>query len=419
MKRGVGLIIITLLAGNLYGQWECRSKLNAFLKPVGESNLMWGSELITSGGMLSNYGISNAMALLALDYSTSNSTFYFEGGYKYWNQTDFENKNIFSNNRWGIREALYSYNGNTLNFSVGLHSASLNDNFLLNERVLGASYSFRNDRWKLKTTVGTVSKDFARNGTFCSTCYLYDIIQDRSYNQIGNTLGESNLAGLTLSFLPGKKSIPQSTDDSEFSLDGFAPMEDNSSKKKFHVNEIGIASYTEFGDIITSNFLINGLFAKISLVGDITFVPEILLQSGENNNGLFSVLSLNKEYFWSNTHKSSFTFSYYGFQAFDENVVPLNRFSNLLAGEVLRLDVPETPIFLFAAKHTIPNIKTHFKIQYARSESTSTMSELDVQIGKIFFNRLQANLITGYIKSNLLTNENEAFLSRIELRLNF
>ncbi|MGQ1783964.1 MULTISPECIES: hypothetical protein [unclassified Saccharicrinis] len=406
----ISLLIIT--SNSLFAQWECRSKMGASLKPIGESNLMWAGELVGSTGYLSNSTISNTMGFLGLDYTGGNSTLYFEGGFKYWNQYDFDTNFEFDNFRWGLRELFYSYRCDYGKLTVGLQSSKLGDQYLLNERILGLSYQRNSDNWKINITAGSVSDDFSRNGTFCSTCYLYDIIPGRSINNIGSGIGETNMLGFTLGFNPGKKSSQSPNDE-------FGSMDEFETPSLISVDEVGLAIYSEFGSEVNTSFFTSGLYANIKLPGEINFKPEVLFQSAEGNNGLISVLTLDKNLLWNNGHKTSLMASHYGFTEIDDEAIVLNRFSNILAGEVLRLDATEMPLFLLSAKHTIPKIKTHFKCQYAFSNPTTSMQEFDIQAGKTFFKRLQANAIFGYVKSDLIPVDDSALLGRLELRLNF
>jgi len=259
MKKLFILLLLLFSGIALFSQWECRSKLGAHLKPIGESNLMWAAELIGSAGYLSNSSIANGMGFLGLDYSTGKSTLYFEGGFKYWNKNDHDMNLEFDNSRWGLRELFYRYRGQNGKLSVGLHSSKLGDQFLLNERLLGFSYQRSKNNWNLNISTGTVSNDFARNGTFCSTCYLYDIIPGRPYNNIGTTIGETNMAGLTLGFIPAhkKENQPSSNVDDEF-----ASMSEFDTPGLIQINEVGLALYSEFGDEVNTSFFYGWIIFK-------------------------------------------------------------------------------------------------------------------------------------------------------------
>ncbi len=417
MNKYIVAVIFACFSVSLNAQWSCRSRLGGFLKPIGDSNLMWAGEITGSQGYITNSNIANGMAFLGLDYTTNSSTFYFEGGVKYWRQKNLDTDVIFDNSRFGFREVFYKYRGANSNLTAGLHSAQLGDEYLLNERVLGLSYNYSNDKWNLNITAGSVSNDFARNGTFCSTCYLYDIIQDRNLIHNGSAIGKTNMAAFTLSFTPQKAK----NDDAEFSSmgDEFSSMDEESYVSSFSVKDLGWAFYTEFGDEVDNSLVTTGLYTDVELSKEFHLKPEVLYQMASENNGLIYTVKLEKEISWSNMHRTNLGLAYYDFSEISEDAMVLNKYSNILAGEVLRLDAAEMPIFLFSLKHNIPKAKTHFKLQYASSNQQASMQEFDFQCGKIFFKHLQANAILGYVKSKLIEDDDHAVLGRIELRFNF
>ncbi len=416
MNKYIITIALACVSLSMQAQWNCRSRLSSFLKPVGDSNLMWAAEVTASQGYLTNSHIANGMAFLGLDYTKNSSSFYVEGGLKYWYQKNMDTEIAFDNTRVGFRELFYKYSGSNSNLTLGIHSAGLGDYYLLNERVLGASYHFDNQKWKVDLTAGSVSNDFARNGTFCSTCYIYDIIQNRSVNHTASTIGKTNVAALTISLSPQKL-----TDMDEFSNDGdeFSSMDDMDSHSSISVKDIGLAFYTEFGDEVDQSLITTGLYTNIDLGADFSIKPELLYQEASDNQGIIYSVKLGKSFMWNNMHRTHVQLNYYDFSDLNDNASVLNRYSNILAGEVLRLDAVEMPLFLFSVKHNIPKAKTHFKVQYASSNQQSSMQEFDFQCGKIFFKHLQANAIMGYIKSDYIQDDDHAVLGRLELRLNF
>lgn len=424
MRRFFFIIIIISLNYSTYAQWECRSKIGSHLKPVGESNLMWASEITTSGGFLTNNRIANLMGFVGLDYSVDNHMFYFEGGAKYWDQYDYDLDTKFDNYRFGIREGFYQYRNDKSNLILGLHSAKLNDYYLVNERILGVSYNLKKSKWNLKFASGTVTKAFSRNGFFCSTGYLYNIIPGRTNNNIGNDLGDTNFSGLTLEFLPGVKKEENdfenfSENDFQDFSNEFDSFEEVRKEKLIQLENVGSAIYSEYGKFQDNLLLTGGLYATMEITGGIKIKPELLMQSSKDNSGIISILKVEKVILWDNTHKSIVSISYYDFNIFDKEAIPLNRFSNILAGEVLRLEVPELPVYHIGIKHTIPRIKTHFKFQYAFSNQQKVMEETNFQVGKTWFKKLLINTIYGYIKSDLIPKRGEAYLVRVEMRYSF
>lgn len=416
------IFILTFILTSLVAsaQWECKSKLGAQLKPIGDSDLLWASEIIATGGYLSNSAISSAMGFVGLDYTRSNHSLYFEGGIKYWNKYDLDKKIDYSNYSLGLREVFYKWNQNSGYLTVGLHSASLKDDYLLNERVLGLSYERKFDWIQINATTGTVSTTFSRNGRFCSTCFLYDIIPNRPLPIIGDQLGETNMAGVRINFMPRSKSHSEedNTADDEFSAfsDEFS---ETSSSSFLNINEYGALLYTEFEYQFQNPFATGGLYLNLNTKGDIKLNTEILMQADGSDLGLIASVNLEKSVFWDNAHRSSFMLSYYGFHGLTDGAKALNRYSNILAGQVLRLDAPELPIYLASLKHNIPALKAFLKCQYTLSTHTDSMQEVDLQMGKTFFKQIQISLTAAYIKSDLIPEYNNTYLAQVEARYSF
>jgi hypothetical protein len=142
-------------------------------------------------------------------------------------------------------------------------------------------------------------------------------------------------------------------------------------------------------------------------------------------------VKIDKTFTWDNFHRTAFGVSYYGLNSFNSNgrhsgnkegeedkeKESGNSFSNIFAGTVLRFDTPDMPFYLLSAKHTIPRLKAHLKVQYVSQAKASPNHELDIEAGKKFFGKLLINATYGYVKSPaLISNPN---LFRIEIRFNF
>ena len=419
MKKYLFLILISTSL-NVSAQWECKSKLGAHLKPVGNSDLLWASELTATVGHLSNSNISSTMGFLGIDYTTSNHSLYLEGGIKYWNKYDNDLGQKYDNYRLGLREALYTLNHNSSQLIIGLHSASLKDDYLLNERVLGFSYTYAIKNIQINATAGTVTTDFSRNGQFCNTCFLYDIIPNRSLPIIGNKLGETNMAGVRINIIPNSKAKPESGIIADDEFGSFSDEFSEETPTSFlSIDEYGALFYTEFQNQFQTPFATGGLYINLKTKGDIKIKTELLMQADGNDLGVIASLNVEKSIFWDNAHRTSFKLSYYGFYGLTDGAVALNRYSNILAGQVLRLDAPELPIYMASFKHNIPSIKTHIKCQYALSNHSDSMQEVDLQMGKTFFQQLQISMMGAYITSDLIPVHKNTYLAQVEARYSF
>jgi len=414
-------LLVWIVSGFSFAQWECPSQLAAYLKPIGNSNLYWSAELTGGTGYLTNNLIGNGMGLVGLDWSFGKSTFYAEGGFKYWNRYDLDNSKDYSNHHAGIRELYYQYKADQGTLTVGVHSARLDDDFLLNERILGANLRINQGKWSLNILGGTVSKDFARNGTFCNVGYLYDILPGRQRALIGNGLGQTNLASISLKYQPGKSSGTSKTTTSadEFSSSEFSDGLNSlsqSSAGKLKIESVGAIAYHEFGDWISQKFITTGLFAQASWGNGWYFKPEVLLQSANDNRAVIYNIHLEKTVD-SEKNRANLSLRYVGKSNIDSNARILNSFSNIFAGDVIRLDAIDASFLQAGVKYSFPESKVHLKAQFASQLSDNTMEECDFEIGKKFGKQLQINALSGLVKSSILSEN--AFLGRVEFRYYF
>lgn len=415
-----GLFISTFTGFSL-AQWECPSQLAAYLKPIGKSNIYWSGELTGGTGYLTNNLIGNGMGLVGLDWSFGKSTFYAEGGFKYWNRYDLDDSKDYSNHHAGIRELYYQYKAEQGTLTVGVHSARLDDDFLLNERTLGANLRINQGKWSLNILGGTVSKDFARNGTFCNVGYLYDILPGRQRALIGNRLGQTNLASFSLKYQPGKSSVttkPAASAD-EFSSSEFSEALNSTSPSnagKLKLESIGAIAYHEFGDWVSQKFITTGLFAQASWGTGWYFKPEVLFQSATDNQAVIYNFHLEKTV-GGEKNQANLSLRYVGKTDLDSNARVLNSFSNIFAGDVIRLDAIDGSFVQAGIKYSFSKPKIHLKAQFANQLSGNTMKECDFEIGKKIGKHLQVNALSGLVKSSLLSEN--AFLGRIEFRYYF
>ena len=241
-------IIFIFITVTSNAQWECRSNLSGHLKPLyNGSNINWAAEVIGGAGYLTNSSIANGMTFLGVDYTKNNHQFFVEGGVKYWNKNDFDLNTGFSQTITGLRELSYSYNSPLTTMRVGLQQMRTADYFLLNERAWGASLNQKIGGFEMNVSAATVIKANARNGTFCSNGFLYDIVPVRNY-PLGNTFGETNFMALTLNKDRTKenKSILSSEAKDEF--DEFSEFESTENQTNPFLKSYGAILYSEFGN---------------------------------------------------------------------------------------------------------------------------------------------------------------------------
>lgn len=405
-KSGLTILIpvFILMVTSANAQWECPSRMGANLKPIGQSNFMWSSEVTTSGGFIGDYRLANLLVFGGLDYSINKHTLYIEGGMKNWIQKDTV-ETYSKTLLFGMREGYYKYSGDKNNLTIGLQSAKSDDYYLLNERLLGLNYKLEAGNFRFNLTGGTVLKEFARNGTFCSVGYMYNVVGGRQRTLVGTHFGQTNLAMLTIAYQPKKEDVNQA-ETSEFES---APVFD-----PFTFNSVGIVAYTEFGDWVNSEPFLSGLYANAD-IASITVKPEILYQSATDNQAILYSINADKQFEWSNNQMTKLFARYAGIAPIDKNAIAVNSFSNIFAGEVLRLDALELPFVQAGIKHSFPAIKTSLKLQMAMQTGKSKgyiaddfnsspikMQEFDLSVSKNIGKYLLVNGYAGYLQYSSL-----------------
>src|SRR5574344_69951 len=401
MKRVIITTLLLMVCGIGHAQWTCPSRLSGALKPIGKTNLSWAAEIEASGGWVKDSYASNAMGFLGLNHTKGNSTLYVEGGVKGWLRGRNHEWEVLDNagtttyngdqtNKViaGLREAFYKFDNQKNTVCVGLQSARGDEDYLLNERMVGLNYTLRTNAIKVNVMGGSVMQAFARNGRFCSMGYIYnDIVVGRPRTFLGTNFTDADFAMASLSFTPQKE-------DDEFG---------GSELSIFTVNKLGIVGYSEFGTLVPDLLLTGGVYGDFS-IADISIRPEVLMQSSENNNAIIYNVTFDKKVLWDNTQSTRFYARYVGYYALTEGARPANSDSNLFMGEVLRQDVLEAPLAQLAFKHSFPEAKCSVKVQgtiqvkpskignnendFVMDEYTSPtlprMKELDVSLSKNF-----------------------------------
>ncbi len=373
MKKISITILLLAFAIVTQAQWSCPSRLGGSLKPVGNSGFSWAAEVGASAGWVRDSYAGNMMAYLGLNYTKNHSSLYLEGGLKGWLRgsdktwtsiddagntitTEDQTHNIIP----GLREAYYRFDNGTNEVTAGLQTANGDDEYLLNERIVGINYTLRANRLRFNAIGGTVMNAFARNGRFCSMGYIYnDLVVGRPRIPVGTDFGDLNFAMASLSLLPEKKEIDEFSDEK-------APV--------LSLNKLGAVGYTEFGAMSSKTFVTSGLYAEVELA-TVLVKPEVIMQAGKDNNALIYNLSIDKVFPWANSQNTILHAQYVGYYGLDENARPSNSFSNLFLGDVLRQDVLEAPVAQLAIKHSFTKIKTSFKVQGTMQVKPSVISE--------------------------------------------
>lgn len=440
-----------------WAQWECPSRLGASLAPIGSSNFQFGAEFTHSLGLMNVYStgekgeelsnmvkISNDMLFMGLNYSMGKSSFYAEGGFKYWSRVDsiFEDgHDNFSYSEYdsilqdsvlvefkddstagetaglvpGLRELFYSYRGENNALTLGLQTAKSDDYYLVNERIVGLNYRFTYGRWEANLLGGSVLSAFARNGTFCSVGYMQSIIPRRERSIIGRGFGQTNLVSLTAMVHPSMEvSAAPTSEGNEFSNEFSSEFGDGnaeSSAKMLNWKTLGLAIYDEFGSWVETSALVVGLFTELEFAESFSVKPEVLYQTSKNNTGVIYSVEGDLHTSWDNGWQTKALVRYLGMSAMDSLAKPGTSFSNIFAGEILRLDSRDMPFLQVGLKHSFSEIKTSVKLQMAKQLSQRELSdqekalglegkkftEYDITIAKNFGEHYLVNLSGGFV----------------------
>lgn len=453
--------LLTLSIVNTFAQYDCPSKLASKLKPIQNTGLAWSTEYIASAGALENLEIYSQMVFAGLDFTKNAHNIYAEGGLKNWIRND---TNGYTNTMTtlGLREAFYKYQNENFNLTLGLQSARSDDYYLMNERMSGLGFTYRTRAFESNLKVGSVQKRFARNGTFCTVGYLYNMVPGRDRAVLGNKPGETNFALYTLSFFPSEYSdnteaggdefgnqTEFSESPSEFSGTGvsneFGTAEEVSSKPSLKpvINKAGALAYTEFGDWVETPFYMVGVYDELGLMQNLKVKTELMYQHAKTDKALIYVLSAEQQFNYGSQQTKLYA-NYTGLLRIDTLAMALNSYSNLFAGEVLRLDALELPLCMAGVKHSFSKYKTSVRLQYAqqcplntftaletsRGKKGKQMQEIDIIATTNFLNYFQLMLQCGYINYNYLAHDyvsntkdwykqTDTFFSRVEFRFTF
>ena len=298
-------------------------------------------------------------------------------------------------------------------------------------RMIGANYRLSIGNIDFNLLGGSVLKEFARNGTFCTLGYLYNIIPARNRAILGKDFGQTNLSMLSATWRPGKNSGDEFSSNDGLSADKQSPIS---------INSAGAFIYHEFGNWTTYNTFHSGIYSDINFYG-LSLKPEVILQSGNNNNALFYSFGAEKQLIWDNGQQTRLMGRYVGMKKIDNSAVATMSFSNIFAGEVLRLDAMDMPFLQAGIKHSFTNWKASIKLQGALQTGEATnftpddynttpskMKELDLTFSKNIGKLLLINATVGYLNYPELSTDSQALLKyktdhsawgKVELRLTF
>lgn len=423
-----------LLPQLAYSQMDCRSTLGAHLTPFHKDvPILWAIEgTMAPGIMTSPYNdtditkLNGGMILGALDFTFArNHNFYLEGGYKNWTTSDFVSESGASKSKhFGMRQVFYSYSNNQLKIKAGLHETQLGSFPILDERILGISADKTIGAFSFNLRGGTVMKNFARMGIFCSNRHLYGIISPNYTENIGKKPGDTNLAGIAINWDPQHKKPVQSQSSnnsdefSEFSDEFSSDLDD---KEIFQVSQVQFLFYNEFGNqnFIPDHKLYLGAFADMNLPYGFTAKVGGIYQNMSNNNTMMYIANLGRIVSWQNASSTRFDVTYIGKADVSQNALYMPIFSNLFLGEIMRLDATDFPLWTAKVNHRFPG-KLNFNVgvKAVGQITGAKTNEQDLEIGiTTLKHHLKVTLIGSRVQTNLVPED--FYMVRAEVRLAF
>lgn len=109
MKKVLIVFLLIFVSFAVNAQWNCPSKQGSFTKPVFNTPLKGGIELMGSGGIIDDNYFGFFAEYGALEYEIKQHTFYLEGGFKTWSRHDDGLNQTYNNGFIGFREAYYQF----------------------------------------------------------------------------------------------------------------------------------------------------------------------------------------------------------------------------------------------------------------------------------------------------------------------
>lgn len=457
------------VSSQLAGQPDCRSSVPGFLKPFKkDGKLSWAWEGTFGYGLMNDRNVMNGLNYAGFQYAKGKYRFYLEGGSKFWKNSLGGQKA-----RPGLREAFYSYGTAKTNINAGFQTMRLGDYFLVDERALGVKYYRNWGAFKLHFGGGSVLKDFARMGTFCSVRYIYNVVRGKYEVPLGEKIGETNFSGVVLLWTPSEKVVKSNKDKNEFQdinpdefggnnttqktddegvsssgLDEFGNMDSTAtdefsssgldefssgsdtnvtstekrrhkSKNLFGFKQAGIAAYSEFGQLFGEQRLYGGPLAGFSLPGKIDLELEALYQQAGLNNAVGFFVRLKKSSAAKNGNMTAMDICYIGKVNLDDSALFLPAFTNLFMGEIMRLEAVDMPAVQATFKYQwAKKVKPYIRLRAIQQIEGYKVNIVDVELGMRLKKRIRTTLIMSRIDSDMLDVDTPFYMARAEVRFN-
>ena len=431
MKKSFKILMLigvfALSFANTNAQMHCRSTLGGHLTPFHKDfPLLWAVEGTMAPGIMSSghdgaepAKLNGGMLIGALDYTFKKHSFYVEAGYKNWKNSELSQPITELSRHLGVRQAFYGFRSENTDIKLGLHETKLGSYFLIDERILGASLDQKLGAFTLNARTGTVVDNFARMGRFCANRHLYSLIENDFTENIGEKVGETNLAGFVLNWNPNYKKPSKTNGDDEFGeFDEFSESSEFSDEKKKPISNIGLIVYDEFGKIIPDNKLFVGSLIDFNLPAKFTLQAGAIYQNMNLNNSLVYITTLKRSVTWKSGAYSNAGIGYIGKYNINENAIFQPLFSNMFLGEVMRLDAMDFPLWKASLSHHFTGkLKFHLALKGVGQIEANETSEIDLEAGLKMFKHVKITAILSRVETLALPDD--IYMARLEVRVAF
>ncbi len=455
--RRVILLLLLFLLNSLATASECRSKMGSCYKPlISGFPLEWAAELNSSAGRLEGssdgeYSFINNHLFLGLETSLGRNRLLLEPALKFWWKSF--NPGVTGRasikKRLGLRELFYTRELAPGNLTLGLQSMRFANSLLLDERIVGAGLQKPLPWFELNLKSGTGSTRFGRMGRFCANRHLYHLYAGQWPSEQAYVPFETGFVAAAISWQPGY-SPPEvvgfetgsedagTTEDfggefgdefgDEFSdanfsdLDEFGEFEAEATEASLierTVNNAGFIFMSEFGSGFAAERYYFGPLLTLKLPAALELQTELLYQLAPEEQLLAYRVQLYRDFFWPNCGMTTFDFNYFGTAPLDERARFRAAFSNLFAGELLRLNTGDMPLVQLGVRyrcHELP-LKPMLHLSGLLQLDHEHARELDLHFKLSLYKRMQLHLFYCWVDTRPL--ETVATLARAELRWTF
>jgi hypothetical protein len=320
--------------------------------------------------------------------------------------------------KYGWRELFYQYKAEGTRVRAGLSTTRLGDYFLVNERVLGLSYSQQFAQATVSATAGSIG-EFARMTDFCGTKRLTNLVDKEKYETVSEDFGDTNMLGSVVTWnlqRPATAQTAPKVGADEFALtDDLAPRR---SPSGWSLSTVGLLAYHESDRRTAERRTWMGALAQVDLSMGWSLKAQGMYQDGHADALILYGLA-EKEFFWTNASNTSVHVGYFGKYNIGGPATFEASFSNLFKGEIMRLDAIDIPLVFAGVRHNFASRrKLYMQLQGVEQLQVENMKEVDLEIGADFFKRLRVVAIGSYIYSRA-TKDRENLVGKMEIRLGF